>query len=295
MSITLERDLTWDEAEAMLRQSEARSEAGDVDAILARYHDDITIRWGSLPVLHGKAEAARLLRARFARQTNYKCNKMLFCVSGQTYVNGWTGTWDDVPSGKKLDGHAVEYITLLQGRVHRWEIAMNVWEVGNEAASRYMDATGLTADPSVTLPPAAPDVTSEPAITAEQAQAMLRRSEAKFHAGDVEGLVGRYNDSVAIWYADLPPVRGKVEAERLLRNRFAQQQGYQLEKVFICVQGQRYADTWTGTWTDAATSKPMAGFGVETLELRAGQVVRWETAFNVWEIGQERAACHFEI
>jgi nuclear transport factor 2 (NTF2) superfamily protein len=295
MSITLERDLTWTQAAEMLRRSMALAEAADVDAILSHYHDDITIRWGSLPVLRGKADAERLLRARFARQTNYKSNKMLFCVSGQTCVNGWTGTWDDVPSGKKMAGHAVEYITLLQGKVHRWEIAMNVWQVGHEDATRYMDATGLTADLSVTLPPAAPDATSEPAITTEQANAMLRRSEARFNDRDIDGLVGRYDEAVAIWYADLPPVRGKAQAARMLANRFAQQQRYRIDKVFVCAQGQRYANTWTGTWTDAATGRAMAGFGVETLELRGGTVARWETAFNVWQIGQEKAACHFEI
>jgi nuclear transport factor 2 (NTF2) superfamily protein len=289
--MTLERDLTWAEAQEVLR----RFDASDADAVLACCHDEITIRWGSLPELHGRADAERLLRARWARQTNYKSNKMLFCVSSQTCVNGWTGSWDDVPSGKKMAGHAVEYVTLLQGKVHRWEIAMNVWQVGHEDATRYFDATGLTADPSVTLPPEPPHVTTEPAITTEQANAMLRRSEARFHAQDVDGLVGRYDEAVAIWYADLPPVRGKAEAARMLANRFAQQQGYRIAKVFVCAQGQRYADTWTGTWTDAATGRAMAGFGVETLELRGGKVARWETAFNVWDIGQETAACHFQL
>jgi nuclear transport factor 2 (NTF2) superfamily protein len=131
-------------------------------------------------------------------------------------------------------------------------------------------------------------------ITWDEAQAMLRRSEARFEAGDWEGLVGRYDDNVVIRYADLPPIHGKAAATAFMKKRFARQKNYKLKKVLFSVQGQRIADTWTGTWEDVPTGKQMAGYGVEILELRGGKVIRWEAAFNVWEVGNEAATRYFE-
>jgi nuclear transport factor 2 (NTF2) superfamily protein len=138
-------------------------------------------------------------------------------------------------------------------------------------------------------------VTTEDAeITWEEAEAMLRRSEARFESGDVDGLVGRYDENIVIRYADLPPIHGRAAAERFMRARFARQRNYKLKKVLFSVCGQRIADTWTGTWEDVPTGRHMAGYGVEILELRGGKVIRWEAAFNVWEVGNEAAARYFD-
>jgi nuclear transport factor 2 (NTF2) superfamily protein len=110
----------------------------------------------------------------------------------------------------------------------------------------------------------------------------------------VDGLVGRYDENIVIRYADLQPIHGRAAAERFMRARFARQRNYKLKKVLFSVCGQRIADTWTGTWEDVPTGRRMAGYGVEILELRGGKVIRWEAAFNVWEVGNEAAARYFD-
>ena len=135
---------------------------------------------------------------------------------------------------------------------------------------------------------------AEADITWDEAQQMLRRSEDRFRRGDVEALTGRYDDNIVIRYADLPEIRGKDAAIRFMRARFAKQRNYDLNKVLVSVSGQTIADTWTGTWEDVATGRKMAGFGVEVLELRGGKVIRWEAAFNVWEVGNEAATRYFD-
>ena len=139
MSMTIEADITWDEAEAMLRRSEARFESGDVDGLTGRYAEDIVIRYADLPPIHGKAAAVAFIKARFARQRNYKVKKVLFSVRGQKIADTWTGSWEDIPTGKTMAGYGVEVLELRGGKVIRWEAAFNVWEVGNEAATRYFD------------------------------------------------------------------------------------------------------------------------------------------------------------
>jgi len=80
------------------------------------------------------------MRARFARQRDYRLTKTLFLVSGQKIGNSWTGSWTDVPTGRHMAGRGIELLELRGGKVVRWEAAFNVWEVGNEAATRYFDA-----------------------------------------------------------------------------------------------------------------------------------------------------------
>jgi nuclear transport factor 2 (NTF2) superfamily protein len=140
MSETIEADISWDEAQAMLRRSEDRFERGDAEALVGRYDENIVIRYADIPPIHGKAAAERFMRARFARQRNYKLKKVLFAVTGQKVVDTWTGTWEDVPTGRQMAGFGVEFLELRGGKVIRWEASFNVWEVGNEAATRYFDA-----------------------------------------------------------------------------------------------------------------------------------------------------------
>jgi nuclear transport factor 2 (NTF2) superfamily protein len=136
----LEPAITWDEAEQMLRRSEDRFQRGDVEALISRYADDIVIRYADLPEIRGKLAAERFMRARFARQKDYRLTKVLFLVAGQKIGNSWTGSWIDVPTGRQMAGRGIELLELRGGKVVRWEAAFNVWEVGNEAATRYFDA-----------------------------------------------------------------------------------------------------------------------------------------------------------
>ncbi len=80
------------------------------------------------------------MRARFPRQRNYRLKKVLFAATWQKVVDTWTGTWEDVPTGRQMAGFGVEFLELRGGKVIRWEASFNVGEVGNAAATRYFDA-----------------------------------------------------------------------------------------------------------------------------------------------------------
>jgi nuclear transport factor 2 (NTF2) superfamily protein len=71
----------WDGALKIVQRAEDTFNRGGVDAILNRYAEDvIPIRWSSGNP--EKASAERFLRARFARQNNYRLKKTLFMVAG---------------------------------------------------------------------------------------------------------------------------------------------------------------------------------------------------------------------
>jgi hypothetical protein len=50
--------------------------------------------------------------------------------------------------------------------------------------------------------------------------------------------------------------------------------------------GDMIANSWEGEWTDAATGRPMKGFGVEVWQMRDGKIALWEAAFNASEPGK---------
>ncbi len=138
MSDVIEREpeITWTEAEQSLLRTMDRFQRGDVDGLVSRYADDILVIFAGMEV-RGKQAAEKFFRARFAKQRNYRLVKTLFSVTGQKIANTWTGHWEDTETGKAMEGYGVEVLELRGGKVIRWEAAFNVWEAGNQAASRY--------------------------------------------------------------------------------------------------------------------------------------------------------------
>lgn len=123
-------------------------------------------------------------------------------------------------------------------------------------------------------------------LSLDQARAMVAGFVEAFHKQDVEALAAGWTEDIVIRFADLPAIKGKVAAKAWVAARFARQQDYRLVKSFQAVTGDILGDSWTGSWTDAATGKKMRGKGMEFLTLRGGKIARWEAVFNVWEEGQ---------
>jgi nuclear transport factor 2 (NTF2) superfamily protein len=111
---------------------------GDVEAILKGYTDDIVIRFADIPEIRGKAAAESFLRARFARQRNYRLRKVLRMLEGNLLGNYWDGEWEDAKTGKTMCGRGTEFWTIRDGKVALWEATFNVWEKGGKAQTPIM-------------------------------------------------------------------------------------------------------------------------------------------------------------
>lgn len=126
---------------------------------------------------------------------------------------------------------------------------------------------------------------TDPQVTREQALAMVKGAERDFGSANVESIMSGYTDDIVIRFADLPEIRGKEQAEKFLRARFARQKNYRLTKVLRMLQGNMIGNYWDGEWEDAQTGKKMMGRGTEFWTVRDGKVALWEATFNVWEKG----------
>lgn len=115
-------------AASLVQATEDNFARADVPAILAGFTEDVIIRFADLPEMHGLAEAEKFLRARFARQKNYRLKKSLRMVEGSMIGNFWEGDWEDAKTGKAMRGRGTEFWTLQDGKVAVWEATFNVWE-----------------------------------------------------------------------------------------------------------------------------------------------------------------------
>ena len=127
-----------DEALAIVQRAEDTFNRGDVDSILGRYADDVIIRFAGLPEITGKAAAERFLRARFARQQNYRLKKTLFMVEGFKIGATYMASWDDAKTGKSMLGRGVELWEYRDGKLALWEASLNVWQAGTDLSATFL-------------------------------------------------------------------------------------------------------------------------------------------------------------
>ena len=138
MDIAVEKGFTRDEARKIVQRAEDTFNRGDVAAILGRYADDIVIRFAGIPEIRGKAAAERFLRARSARQKNYRVKKTLFMVEGFKIGATYTVRWEDAKTGKAMLGRGVELWQYRDGKLVLWEAALNLWEAGTDASAMFL-------------------------------------------------------------------------------------------------------------------------------------------------------------
>ena len=130
MNTTTAQPVTREFALKLVKHVEDIFGRGDVDAILQGYTDDIVIRFADIPEIRGKAAAEKFLRARLARQRNYRLKKDLRMLEGDMLGNFWDGEWEDAVTGKTMCGRGTEFWTIRDGKVALWEATFNVWEKG---------------------------------------------------------------------------------------------------------------------------------------------------------------------
>ena len=74
--------LSREDATALVKNVERVFGTGDVSQMMAGFTDDVVVRFADRPEMLGKGEVEAFLRARFARQKNYRLSKTLRIVSG---------------------------------------------------------------------------------------------------------------------------------------------------------------------------------------------------------------------
>ena len=122
-------------------------------------------------------------------------------------------------------------------------------------------------------------------LTWTEARHLVRSVEDAFAAADLGAIAAGFTEDAAARFAGFPEMAGKAAIMAFLTARFARTQGYRLTKTLQVVMGNRLANTWDASWTDARTGKSMLGRGTEIWIMRGRQITVWDATFNVWEKG----------
>jgi uncharacterized protein len=133
--VVSEHPLTRERALELVAAAEQAFADADVATIVDGYTDDVVIRFADLPEIRGKDAAAAFLRARFARQQDYRLTKRLRALDGDVIGNAWDGTWTDAQTGTKMRGFGTEFWTMRGEQIAVWEATFNVGEVGAEPST----------------------------------------------------------------------------------------------------------------------------------------------------------------
>jgi nuclear transport factor 2 (NTF2) superfamily protein len=125
---------TADEARAFVAHVESLFMPWNIEGLLAGFTADCVVRFGDLPEFRGKAALKRLFRSRSERQIGYRLKKTLRALMGDTIANSWEGEWQDVQTGRQMQGFGVEVWVMRDGRIAFWEAAFNANEIGRPSA-----------------------------------------------------------------------------------------------------------------------------------------------------------------
>jgi len=120
--------VTREQALEMVRAAERNFGSANVKEIVDGYTEDVVIRFADVPEVRGKEAAEKFLRARFARQKNYRLTKVLRVLQGNIVGNYWDGEWEDAQTGRRMKGRGTEFWTVHGGKVSLWEATFNVWD-----------------------------------------------------------------------------------------------------------------------------------------------------------------------
>jgi hypothetical protein len=122
-------------------------------------------------------------------------------------------------------------------------------------------------------------------LTWTEARQLVQAVEEAFGTADLTAIAAGFTEDAIARFADFPEMHGRAEIMQFLTARFARTRGYQLHKTLQVLTGNRLANTWDASWTDAKTGKAMLGRGTEIWVMQGRRIAVWDATFNVWEKG----------
>ena len=122
-------------------------------------------------------------------------------------------------------------------------------------------------------------------MTWTAARDLVQSVENAFGAADLKAIEAGFSADAIARFADFPEMRGRPAIMAFMTARFARTLGYKLTKTLQAVTGNRNANTWDASWTDAKTGKKMLGRGTEIWVMHGRRIAVWDATFNAWEEG----------
>ena len=124
-------ELSFGDAEAIIERGQRLLNAGDISDVMKTFALDVVVRFADFPETYGRPPIEAFMKARFARQKNYRLQKQLRAVSGNVIVCYWDAEWEDGQDGRQMEGRGIELLTMRGDEIAKWEATFNVWRKGD--------------------------------------------------------------------------------------------------------------------------------------------------------------------
>lgn len=125
-----ERIETLADAEAFMARAERGFRERNTDAILDLFADNVLVVFADFPPMRGKHAYLEFLRARMARQLDYRPSTTVRVAANNVIGSSWEATWTDARTGLAMQGRGCEFVTVKDGKVVEFTASFNAWDVG---------------------------------------------------------------------------------------------------------------------------------------------------------------------
>jgi ketosteroid isomerase-like protein len=119
-----------EDAADFMARAERAFHARDTEAIIELFADDVVVVFADFPPMRGKREYLHFLRARLARQLDYRPSTTIRVASNDVIGSSWEASWTDANTGLPMQGRGCEFVTVKSGKVIEFIASFNAWEAG---------------------------------------------------------------------------------------------------------------------------------------------------------------------
>jgi ketosteroid isomerase-like protein len=127
------REYSVAKAKSIVAHFAAVSTSCDMDTFLGGFTEDCVVSFNEQAEIRGHDGLRALMAPRFARfsspGTEYVCRKALRSLCGNLFGVIWVNHWIDTETHKTMRSKGIEFWTMRDGRIARWDASIVAWPV----------------------------------------------------------------------------------------------------------------------------------------------------------------------
>jgi ketosteroid isomerase-like protein len=120
-------DWSLESARAFMARAENAFKAGNQEAILDLFDEDVEVIFADFPPMRGKNAYRKFLEARMKRQLSYTPETTVRVVGENVIGSSWEASWMDALTGLEMRGRGCEFVSIRDGKVIQFIASFNAW------------------------------------------------------------------------------------------------------------------------------------------------------------------------
>lgn len=127
------REYSVAEAKAIVKRFAEVSTARDLNRFLTGFTENAVVSFNEHADIVGHDALRAFMIQRFTYLgrpgANYLCRKVLRTLNGNVFGVVWVNHWQDPDTGREMRSKGLEYWTMDDGRIARWDASVAAWPI----------------------------------------------------------------------------------------------------------------------------------------------------------------------